>query len=285
MKPRVGKAILLLCTLVFLNACIFAGLGAAPPTPTPTALPTNTPVPTDTATAVPTSTATPLPTATDTPTPLPTATSTATPDKKATAAAKSTQAAEKVAEEFKAELTKLGLPTDKGSIAWIQQDAAIDLGMDTPLTYTWLPFAEDLNASDFYMTTDVTWDSTGILECGWYFRSEVDFRNGTQYLFAFLRFSGLPGWVINVHKDGILVKRVTDKVRWADAIKMDSGAVNHFVFAAEDNKFTLYINGQRIGSFFDGSKARNSGYFAYYAYLESGKGTCSYANTRIWSLK
>lgn len=285
MNTRTRIVSLLACTFMFLNACVFSGLGAAQPTPTPTPLPTNTPIPTDTPTATPTYTPTPPPTATYTATPLPTATSTATPDKKATSAAKSTQAAEKVAVDFKAELTRLGLPTDKGSMAWVQDDSPADLVMDTPLTYSWIPFAQDLNAGDFYMMTDVTWDSTGILQCGWFFRSEVNFENGTQYLFAFLRFSGLPGWVIDVGKNGLTVKRVTDKVRWADAIKMDSGSVNHFVFAAEDNKFTLYINNQRIGSFYDGSKARSAGYFAYWAALDSGKGTCSFANTRIWSLK
>jgi hypothetical protein len=54
---------------------------------------------------------------------------------------------------------------------------------------------------------------------------------------------------------------------------------------AESEKFTLYINDTRAGSFYDYSKNMLEGYFAFSAWQESGESTCTFDNTWVWALK
>jgi hypothetical protein len=286
MKTRI-ILILTLISAIILSAC---SLVQAPATPTlvPTPLPTDTPVPTNTPlptnTPIPTSTNTPVPTPTNTATPVPSPTSTATPNRTATAAVLSTQTAEAVASDFKANLTKLGITVDKGQLGWVQDDT-IEINLDTAGQGRYQPFAEDLNASDFIIKTDVTWTAVDYIWCGWDFRSEPNFSQGQQYTFWFVNYSGLPGWDIELYNKGRFERNITEKLRWASALKQENGSTNAFIILAEGNKFTVYINGQRIGSFFDFAKTRSEGYFAFTAYQESGRGSCTYDNTLVWLLK
>jgi hypothetical protein len=264
--------------VLILSACSII----SPPKPTPTPIPTNTPQPTDT--PIPTSTATPVPTSTNTPTLVPSPTSTATPNIAATAAVRNTQTADSITADFKAQMNKVGISVDTGHMGWVQQEP-LGIKMDSPGEALYSPFAEDINASDFILKTDVTWNATGILVCGWKFRSESNFELGQQYGFYFLRFSGLPAWDIELWNYGEPERNISEKVRFASALKLENGDVNKFIFVAEDNKFTVYINGERIGSFYDFSKTRSDGYFAIAGNLESGTGSCKYDNTAIWLLK
>jgi len=255
-------------------------LVAAPATPTP--VPTNTPVPTET--PLPTSTPTQVPTATSTITPLPSPTPTATPNLTATAAVASTQTAEAGIADFKASLSKAAITVDTGSLGWIQQDPVL-IDLDGAGDEQNTPFAEKLDASDFIIQTDVTWTAPGIIICGFTFRSEPNFKQGLQYRTSFLHFSGLPGWDIELWNYGQFQRNITEQIRFSSAIKQDSGAVNNYILTAVAGKFTVYINNQRNGSFYDYSNTSSSGYFAFYSWIESGKGSCKYENTRIWLLK
>lgn len=248
-------------------------MAAASPTspPTNTPLPSNTPLPTDTATPVPT----------DTPTPLPT--NTPTQDLQATQAFEATRIAEQAILDIKAQLTELGFPSDVGRLGWIQQETE-KISLDTYGQYLYSPFAEDLVASDFIINTDITWETEGLVLCGLMFRSESNFETGAQYNFMYLRISGLPAWAIEYYDNGDFVSTVTD-IKFSSAIKMDNGATNNLIMAAEGNKFTLFINQERLGSFYDWSDLRKDGKFAYQGSQETGPSTCTFDNTWVWMLK
>ena len=146
------------------------------------------------------------------------------------------------------------------------------------------PFAEDLVASDFILSTEITWQTEGLIMCGLIFRSEPNLEVGAQYSFLYMRLSGLPAWAIEYYKDEVFVTSVTT-VKFSSAIDMDNGATNNLILAAEGNKFTLIINGEKMGSFYDWSSLRQDGKFAFQGVQEAGPSTCTFANTWIWTLK
>ena len=200
-------------------------------------------------------------------------------------AAQATQAAEAILSVVKDDLGKVGLSADTGRLGWMQTGSEV-IELETAGTYRFQPFAEDLIASDFVLKTDVTWEASGgLLICGFMFRSDANFYTGSHYKLLYLRFSGLPGWDIEAYKAGEFFSNVTGKIRFASAIKMDNGATNKFILVAEGNKFSVYINDQRIGSFYDYSKVRTDGRFAYYGWEEAGISSCKFENTWVWLLK
>ena len=240
-----------------------------PPTATNPPPPTDTPQPTDT--PVPTDTATPLPT--DTP----------TPDLKATEAFVATRAADQLILDIKAQLKEFGFTTDKGYLGWAQTEPQT-ITLSTFGDYFYTPFAEDLVASDFILRTDITWKTDGLVLCGLKFRSEPNFDTGAQYSFLYERISGFPAWAIEYYKDGDFVNTISD-VKFSNAINMDNGATNNLLLAAEGNKFTLFVNDQKLGSYYDWSKLRSDGRFAFQGLQEKGPSTCSFNNTWVWMLK
>jgi hypothetical protein len=200
-------------------------------------------------------------------------------------AAKATQAAEAVLSVINDELSIVGMSTKTGSLGFIQSGSEM-IAMDTAWQAFYQPFAEGLVASDFVLKTEVTWQAEGgLLICGFEFRSEADFSNGDQYKLVYLRLSGAPGWDIEYWTGGEFKTNITGKVRFASAIKMENGSTNKFVLIAEGNKFTLYINDQRIGQFFDYSNSRMDGRFAFYGTEEAGTSSCEFENTWVWLLK
>lgn len=272
----------LVVILVFNMSCSLSG--AIPPTatavpPTATLVPTNTPEPTNTLT--PTATNTPAPTNT----PIPTATNTSTPtqDLTATAAVESTKAADAAIADFKTELDKVGLKADTGNMAWSSADP-VEVTLDKPGVFWYQPLGKDISVSDFIIKTDITWNATGILVCGLMFRSESNFEKGKQYLFEYLRISGLPAWDIVFLNNGYFVRNITNE-KFADAIKLDNDATNTFIIAAEGDKFTVFANDKRLGTFYDYTKSAMEGYIALYGSQESGQSTCTATNTTIWALK
>ena len=246
---------------------------AVPPSETP--LPTDTPAPTDT--PVPTDTATPLPTDT----PIPSDTPTATPDFAATEAAEATAAAEVAIADIRDQLALVGVPADVGSLGWVQ-DEPVAISLDGAWVWNYEPFAEDLLASDFVISTDVTWEATGLLICGLIFRSEANFEVGSQYKFLYLRLSGLPAWAINYYDKGLFQTSIWQST--AAGIDMGNGATNRLVLWAEGGKFNLFINDSRVGTYYDYSEKASEGYFAFMADQESGQSTCTYENTWVWLL-
>jgi hypothetical protein len=253
-------------TLVTLVFVLLAGCSpAATPTPPP-------PLPTATATPAPTST----------PTPLPTATPTATPNATATQAARATAQAEEQSAQVKSELEALGIPVDTGSLGFYQAQPQ-EIVLTEYQQWTYDPLAGDFGAGDFVISTDVTWDTDAIMTCGFFFRSEDNFEQGAQYLFQFLRLSGLPAWEIAYLKDGKYENSVAGAA--SSAIDQESGATNKIVLAVEGEKFTLYINDERQGSYYDYSKQRLDGKFAFSAWQDSGETTCTFENTAVWVYK
>jgi hypothetical protein len=74
-------------------------------------------------------------------------------------------------------------------------------------------------------------------------------------------------------------------LKYATAIKLQNGATNNIIIIAEGNKFTVYINSQRIGTFYDYSSLRIDGRFAFAAMQETGVSTCKFDNSWVWLLK
>jgi len=204
--------------LILLSACgSIPGLNPAA-TPTPTA--THTPEPTFT----------PLPTDTSTPSP------TATPDEAATAAAEATQGAGDVLAELDQRLGETDIPYKEGHLAW-QQTEPLTVSLSGP-DYSFLEIDDKLTAGNFILKSDVTWNASGILICGAVFRSEPDIEQGKQYMFSYLRLSGLPAWAIEVHEFGRYKNSPTD-VKFSDALDLANGATNQFVLVAQEEQFTI----------------------------------------------
>jgi len=263
---------------LLLPAC--AGTPAAPVETTAPVPPSATPVP-PTATLVP-PTATSTPESTDTP--EPTATATSTPDKTATALAEATQAAEVIIGEIGKELETVGLSADTGYLLWAQ-DEPVAVDLDEYQEWTNDPFAEGLPASDFVLKSDITWESTsGLITCGFFFRSEKNIDEGKQYVYEMIRLSGAPQYAISFMEYGQYQKSISN-VHTNSAIQQEQNSTNKVVLIAEGEKFTLYINDIRAGSFFDYSKSMLEGFFAYSAWQESGESTCTFADTWVWALK
>jgi hypothetical protein len=245
-------------------ACVIPGMAPAA-TPTPTVMPTDT------------ATATPIP---PTETPVPTA----TPNRVATQAYRSTQTAEAQSQEAIEVLQKIEYPTDTGSLAWYQEDdQSIDLIKYN--SYNYISFGNGQEFSNYVLKSDVTWDAEGVMMCGFMMRSEEDFERGKQYIFIFLRFSGLPAWDLEFFENQYFKASVPGQTKFSSALNLDNGATNQFIIIAEDNKFTVFINGVRQGSYFDWSELASQGQFAFYAYHESGAASCKFSNSWVWALK
>ena len=278
--------ILSILLLVLILAILSAGCNGDAPTTAPEKDTSqdetvSSPVPTDTQPAPPTDT--PLPTATPVPTDTLLPTDTPTPDLESTAAAEATAAAEEAIAMVAVDLEKVGLSMDSGSLLWAQSEP-VTINMDTYEQEEFRPLAEGLSADNFVLKSEVTWDSTsGLLDCGFIFRSEDNLEDGMNYRYEMWRLSGLPAWWIVLYDDNYMEKDVTN-FRTSREINQDAGAMNKVIIIAEVDRFTLYINDERIGSFYDYGKSRLEGIFGFYAYHESGQSTCTFDNTWIWGL-
>jgi hypothetical protein len=247
--------------LVLALLAIACGASAPEATETSTPLPpTDTPIPTETPTLVPT----------------------ATPNLAATVSAKATQAADDVFAELGDILKDEEIPYQDGSLLW-QQETPLDIELTGPES-RYIPFAEGETGKNFILKSDVTWRATGILICGFMFRSEDDFEQGKQYQFLYLRFSGAPAWAIEYHEFGYF-KNSPTKVKYSGAVDLTNGATNQLVLVANAGEFTVFINGTRQGRYFDYSEQSKEGAFAVLGSQDSGEGSCEYDNTFVWALK
>lgn len=251
-----------LILLISLNACALPGLGAPP---TGTSAPTNTVAPSTT----------PPPTDTATPEPSP------TPDTPATAAARATESAAGVMAELDKTLSGSDIAYEAGGLIW-RQDNTFSISLSGPDQEV-QQFGDDVTAENFIVKSDVTWEASGWILCGAVFRSEPNIHNGKQYRFSYLRLSGLPAWAIEVFEFGRYLNSPTE-VRFSDSLDLQNGSTNTFLIVAQDESFTVYINGTREGKFFDYSKQRSQGAFGFLASQDSGKGSCTFENSWVWSL-
>ncbi len=221
-------------------------------------------------TATLTSTSTPLPTAT------PTLTPTSTPDYGATSTAQASQIISEVSAQLGTEV-----PYQNGHLIW-QQKEAVSINMSGPDNKI-QEIDNKLTAGNFILKSDVTWSTSGLILCGLVFRSEPDVQQGKQYQFLYLRLSGLPAWAIEVHEFGRFINTPT-KVKFSDALNLDNNATNQLILVAQDETFTLFINNTRQGKYYDYSKQRLDGNFAFLGSQDSGKGSCKFENSWIWAL-
>ena len=252
--------------VLFLIAC--GGTTIATTQPPPSPAPTDTLEPTFT----------PLPTSTFTPVP------TETPDFTATAASQATEAAGTILSELDTLLAGTDIPYKDGSLAWHQSDP-VTINMSGPQTVdNFQGIDKNFSAGNFIFKSDVTWNATGVIICGAIFRSEEDVEKGKQYEFYFYRLSGLPAYFIDVYESRNFLNTITD-AKFSSELDVSNGATNSFVLIAQDNQFNVYLNGKRQGRYFDNSKQRAEGYFAFLAWQESGKGSCKFENSWIWVLK
>jgi hypothetical protein len=265
MSAKALKSVIILPIILTL---LIAACGDAPVATSEAAPPTNTPNP-PTATSAPTNTPTPEPTA--------------TPDTTATVAAQSTQTAGEVLSELDELLSDSEIAYQGGHLLW-QQTEPITIEMSGPSgDDTVVAIDETLTASNFILKSDVTWDATGWMYCGAVLRSEPDLDEGKQYQFYFLRLSGLPVWYLDVYENSNFINSIS-KEQTAREIDIANGAVNQFVLVAENEMFIVYFNGVRQGRFLDNSKQRTEGLLGFFAWQESGKGSCKYENSWVWAL-
>ncbi len=252
-----------LSILLFLSAC--STLLAPQPA-------TSTPAPTNTL----------EPTFTSSPTETPTLVPTSTPNKTATAVAQATETSNTVLTELDVLLGDTDIPYKQGHLAWKQvKQMSVDLSGPS---WDYVEIDKDLTASNFILKSDITWEASGIIICGVTFRSEPNLEQGRQYQFVYLRLSGLPAWDIELFDFGRF-KNSPTKTKFSDAIDQANGATNQVVLIAQDEQFNLYINHARQGRYFDYSKQRMDGAFAFNGSQDSGKGSCKFENSWIWVLE
>lgn len=251
----------LLVSILLIVACVAPGMAAptATPAPTDTPEPTSTPLPTETPTLVPTS----------------------TPDTTATAVVLATETADVVLSELDKVLGDTDIAYKDGHLAW-QQTKPMTVNLQGP-SADYMEVGQNLTAGDFILKTDVIWNATGLLICGVTFRSEPNLEDGKQYQFLFMRFSGLPAWAIEVHEFGYFKNSPTD-VQYSAAVDQGNDATNQIILIARGEQFNLYINKVSQGRYFDYSKQRMDGAFAFVAAQESGTGSCEFENSWVWSL-
>jgi hypothetical protein len=254
---------IVLVSLLTLACGSFSGLVQSTPTAVP---PTNTPEPTFT--SLPTATSTPLPTS--------------TPDASATRAAQTTETAGTTLAELDKYLGEdSGIAYQDGRLIW-HQNAKLSINLTGPDNSV-LAIDDNLQAGNFVFKADVTWEASGLLVCGGVFRSEPDLKKGKQYVFSYLRLSGLPAWSIDVDQYGRYQNSISD-FRTSGALDLSNGSTNTFVIVAQDNEFTVYINRVREGRFYDNSRQLSKGALGFFGAQDSGKGTCEFKNAWVWSL-
>lgn len=227
--------------------------------------------PTATSTAVPT----PLPA--DTPTPLPTAVP--------IIALTTTVEAASVLSELDVHVgANSGVSYQDGYLAW-KQDEPVTINMTGPQKDVGIlqSIAEDIDPANFIFKSKVTWNASGILICGLAFRGEPDLYKGKQYQFFFYRLSGLPAYFIDVYEFGRFKSTVSGE-KYSDGINADNDASNEFVLIAQNDQFTVYINGIQQGQFYDSSKQREDGFLAFLAWQDSGKGSCTFEDSWLWEI-
>jgi hypothetical protein len=235
-------------------------------------------------------TATPTPTETLIPTPSPTASSTFTPTRKptknwsATSAAKNTLQMDAKIADVKARFDSMGISTDTGHLGWTQSGI---LSLPVDFTWGWYPknVGDNLTASDFAISSDVSWTATNIVYCGFIFRADLNLQYGKQYQILFRRVSGLPFWKIAFWKDFGEQNIITGDYISSGDLKMENGATNNITLVVQDNKFEVYINGIYQGVYYDYSKQATSGQIAALTWQDAGSSTCTYKNTVIWVYK
>jgi hypothetical protein len=208
---------------------------------------------------------------------------TPTQDLTATAAVEATAAAEVILGEIDTELQKVNLSTAEGSLGWIGVET-IEIIVDQWNSTFYEPVAGEQQFANFVLYADVTWDSTsGVAGCGIIFRSGSNLEESKQYKFNTIRFSGLPGWAVELHEYGRWQSNATGDIKFSSAINMEAKSTNSYVLVAKDTVLTVYVNDTRLSNVTVSSLS--TGRIAFFGWQESGLTTCTYNNAWIWELE
>ena len=243
---------------------------AATETPEPTEAPT------DTATAVPSETPTLVPT--DTPAP----TDTPTPDRTATAALVATQTAEVIMADIAEELERVGIPAGEGSLGWMMSEP-ISITVDSYNTLLHSAFDPEINAANYVIHTDITWESTGgLMLCGVIMRAQRDLDKGEQYRFQTIRLSGMPSWDIERFNYGEWQATASNLIVESKSLDQANGSTNRLTIVARDGVFSVFVNDDKSKNVLD-CKLKE-GIFAFMTWQDTGKTTCTFENAWVWVL-
>jgi len=178
--------------------------------------------------------------------------------------------------------TNSGIPYRDGYLAW-RQDEPVTINMTGPQADVGIlqAIAENVDPANFIFKSKVTWNASGILICGLAFRGEPDLYKGKQYQFYFYRLSGLPAYYLDVYEFGRFKNTISGE-KYSDGINADNNDSNEFVLIVQNDQFTVSINGEQQGIFYDSSKQRESGFLAFLAWQDSGKGSCTFEDSWLW---
>jgi hypothetical protein len=202
---------------------------------------------------------------------------------KATAAVYATQTAQAIVSQIGQQLKRYGLMSEEGYLGWAGSKP-ITLKVTAYKGADFQFIDKDLTFRNFVFQTDVTWESTqGLAACGIIFRAEPNIDTGAYYEFWFLRLSGLPAWVAYRLDDGLIQAWLTKNLNTNAAIDQDQGSTNTITVIAQDDIFTFYANGERLGRVVD-NKLRE-GMIAVSVHQNSGETTCKFDNSWVWVLK
>lgn len=170
-------------------------------------------------------------------------------------------------------LAQANIPAGNGTIADGMNEIIIDL-TDEDDTVEWVSL--DGVYSDFAMGAEIQW-GPGAAEdtCGIIFRQ---FDDDNYYIVEIDRTGGV--WYIE-----------RDEGEWGEsqgdtflAVRTGSKDVNQVVLSAAGNTFTVYVNGQQTGTFFDSSNTSGEVAIEMTTYDESQVTNCAFKNVWVWDL-
>lgn len=177
-----------------------------------------------------------------------------------------------------------GIPYRDGYLGW-KQNEPVTINMSGPQKDAGIlqSISENINATNFIFKSNVTWEASGVLICGLAFRAEPELGKGKQYQFRFLRLSGLPAYAIEMFEFGRF-RNTISQVKFSDGLDIANDAANEFVLTAQNEEFTVFINGKQQGHFYDASKQRHDGLLAFVGWQDSGQGSCKFEDSWLWIL-
>ncbi|MBW8010672.1 MAG: hypothetical protein FVQ83_05430 [Chloroflexi bacterium] len=97
-----------------------------------------------------------------------------------------------------------------------------------------------------------------------------------------MRFSGLPGWDVELWKYNLWVSTITKEIKFNSAINLESDSTNEYVLVAEGTMGTLYANYVRLSRVI--ISAQDDGRIAFFAYQHQGTTTCTFEDAWVWVL-
>jgi hypothetical protein len=94
--------------------------------------------------------------------------------------------------------------------------------------------------------------------------------------------AGLPAWSINYGQYNRIQSSLTGGAKTSPEIYLESMSTNEYLFVAERNLLSIYVNRESLGSVT--INRLSDGYVTYYIRQESGNTTCIFDNAWIWDL-